>query len=545
MTQLTMKDKIGYGLGDTACGFVWQATMFLLAYFYTDVFGLSAGIMGTLFLVSRVLDAVTDPLMGLLVDRTRTRHGQFRPFLLWGAIPFGIVCVLTFYTPDFSAQGKIIYACVTYILLTLVYTFVNVPYCAMPGVITADPKERHALQSWRFFLAAAGSLAISGIALPLVSIIGKGDEQVGYFGAMCVLGLSGVVLLYVCFFTTKERYAFEVQPGSSVAKDLKLLLGNSQWRIMCAFKMMATCSNVVRGGATLYFVKYVMDHPEMATQFLLYGSLATMFGSLCSSRLLGRFDRVTAFKWIIVAYSLISLLIFVTPAEHIALIFALNILFLFVFNTTTPLQWLMASDVVDYEESRSGRRLDGLVFSTYLFSLKIGLAIGGAVVGWILAYVNYSASSSVQPVEVLTTIKILFCVVPVVLYAGMFIMLSFYKLTDARVEAISQQLIKHRAAQGEAVPDAATAAVPVPPGRGLLHRHLDLRVVPGRAHLPLPRPEKLVAGQHAAGPRVDAGHEGQPGLRRHLGAVPELRRRQILAALHRREDCRLAVEKRP
>lgn len=215
---------------------------------------------------------------------------------------------------------------------------------------------------------------------------------------------------------------------------------------------------MVRGGATLYFVKYVMDHPEMATQFLLYGSLATMFGSLCSSRLLGRFDRVTAFKWIIVAYSLISLLIFFTPAEHIALIFALNILFLFVFNTTTPLQWLMASDVVDYEESRSGRRLDGLVFSTYLFSLKIGLAIGGAVVGWILAWVNYSASSSVQPVEVLTTIKILFCVVPVVLYTGMFIMLSFYKLTDDRVEAISQQLIKHRAAQGEAVPDAATAA---------------------------------------------------------------------------------------
>jgi Na+/melibiose symporter-like transporter len=243
-----------------------------------------------------------------------------------------------------------------------------------------------------------------------------------------------------------------------VSKDLKLLFGNTQWRIMCAFKMMATCSNVVRGGATLYFVKYVMDHPEMATQFLLYGSLATMFGSLCSSRLLGRFDRVTAFKWIIVAYSLISLLIFFIPAEHIALIFALNILFLFVFNTTTPLQWLMASDVVDYEESRSGRRLDGLVFSTYLFSLKIGLAIGGAVVGWILAYVNYSASSSVQPVEVLTTIKILFCVVPVVLYVGMFIMLSFYKLTDARVAAISQQLIKHRATQGDAVPEAATAA---------------------------------------------------------------------------------------
>lgn len=165
-----------------------------------------------------------------------------------------------------------------------------------------------------------------------------------------------------------------------------------------------------------------------------------------------------AFKGIIVVYSLLSLLLFFIPAEHIALIFALNIVFLFIFNTTTPLQWLMASDVVDYEESRSGRRLDGLVFSTYLFSLKIGLAIGGAVVGWVLAFVNYSASSSVQPVEVLTTIKILFCVVPVVLYVGMFIMLSLYKLSDERVEAISQQLLKHRAAQSEDVPAAAAAA---------------------------------------------------------------------------------------
>lgn len=457
--HLTMKDKIGYGLGDTACGFVWQATMFLLAYFYTDVFGLSAGVMGTLFLVSRVLDAVTDPLMGLVVDRTRTRYGQFRPYLLWGAIPFGIVCVLTFYTPDFSANGKIIYASVTYILLTLVYTFVNVPYCAMPGVITADPKERHALQSWRFFLAAAGSLAISGIALPLVNIIGKGNEQAGYFGAMCVLGVCGVVLLFICFSLTKERYTFDIQPSASVKKDLKLLMGNSQWRIMCAFKMMATGSNVVRGGATLYFVKYVMDHPELATQFLLYGSLATMFGSLCSSRLLGRFDRVTSFKWIIVIYSLISLSIFLVPANNIALIFALNILFLFVFNTTTPLQWLMASDVVDYEESRSGRRLDGLVFSTYLFSLKIGLAIGGALVGWLLAFSSYSAGSAVQPDNVLTMIKVLFCIVPVVLYVGMFTLLSFYKLTSQRVEEISQQLQRQRTAQPETQPADAAAAV--------------------------------------------------------------------------------------
>jgi Na+/melibiose symporter-like transporter len=250
-----------------------------------------------------------------------------------------------------------------------------------------------------------------------VSIIGKGNEQVGYFGAMCVLGLIGVVLLYVCFFTTKERYTFDVQPGASVAKDLKLLFGNSQWRIMCAFQNDGDLLQRGARRATLYFVKYVMDHPELATQFLLYGSLATMFGSLA---LLACWALRPRHRLQVDHRRLLP----DQPADfrhsggHIALIFALNILFLFVFNTTTPLQWLMASDVVDYEESRSGRRLDGLVFSTYLFSLKIGLAIGGAVVGWILAYVNYSASSSVQPVEVLTTIKILFCVVPVVLYAA-------------------------------------------------------------------------------------------------------------------------------
>jgi GPH family glycoside/pentoside/hexuronide:cation symporter len=454
---LTLKDKIGYGLGDTACGFVWQATMFLLAYFYTDVFGLSAGVMGTLFLISRILDAVTDPLMGLLVDRTRTRYGQFRPYLLWGAIPFGIVCVMTFYTPDFSQTGKIVYASVTYILLTLVYTFINVPYCAMPGTLTNDPKQRHALQSWRFFLAAAGALAISGIALPLVGLIGKGDERLGYFGAMCVLGITGVVLLYICFFTTRERYQFAPQPGASVTRDLRLLLGNSQWRIMCAFKMMATCSTVVRGGATLYFVKYVMDHPALATQFLLYGSIATMFGSLCSSRLLGRFDRLVAFRWIIGIYSLISLLIFFIPADSIAMLFALNILFLFIFNTTTPLQWLMASDVVDYEESRSGRRLDGLVFSTYLFSLKIGLAIGGALIGWILAAANYSSSAVTQPENVVTSIRLLFCIVPVILYAGMFVMLHLYKLDSRRVEEISRQLEKKRQQQSEAPASSAVA----------------------------------------------------------------------------------------
>ncbi len=447
MKALTIKDKIGYGLGDTACGFVWQATMLFLAYFYTDVFGISAGVMGTLFLISRILDAITDPLMGTIVDRTRTRHGQFRPYLLWGAIPFGVVCILTFYTPDFSNTGKIIYASVTYILLTTIYTLVNVPYCAMLGSLTADPAERHSLQSWRFFMAAAATLIISGVALPLVKMIGQGNERVGYFGAMSILGLVGVVLLFACFKMTTEQHHFKKDETASVANDFKLLWKNHQWRIMCLFKSMGTCSNVIRGAATMYFIKYALDRPELAVEFIFYGSIASMLGSLSSSKLLGQFERVKAYKCIILIYSFISISIFFIPTFNIPLIFALNIFFLFVMNTTTPLQWLMASDIVDYEESRSGRRLDGLVFSTYLFSIKIGLAIGGALVGWILAAANYVPNVAVQPENIIFIIKLLFCIVPVILYMGMFFMLSIYKLDSHKVDDIAKQLLTKRNAE--------------------------------------------------------------------------------------------------
>lgn len=406
-----------------------------------------------LFLVFCVFDVVIDLLMGLLVDCICMWYGQFCLFLLWGVILFGIVCVLIFYMLDFFVQGKIIYVCVIYIFLILVYIFVNVLYCVMLGVIIVDLKECYVLQFWCFFLVVVGLFVISGIVLLLVSIIGKGDEQVGYFGVMCVLGLSGVVLFYVCFFMIKECYIFEVQLGLLVVKDFKLLLGNSQWCIMCVFKMMVICFNVVCGGVMFYFVKYVMDYLELVIQFLFYGSFVIMFGLFCFLCLLGCFDCVIVFKWIIVVYLLISLLIFVILVEYIVFIFVFNILFLFVFNIIMLLQWLMVFDVVDYEESCSGCCFDGLVFFIYLFSLKIGLVIGGVVVGWILVYVNYFVSSSVQLVEVFIIIKILFCVVLVVFYVGMFIMLLFYKFIDVCVEVISWQLIKYCVVQGEVVFD--------------------------------------------------------------------------------------------
>jgi len=441
---LSVTDKIGYGLGDMASALVWQTATLFLAYFYTDVFGLPAAIMGTLFLVVRAVDALIDPCIGTLVDRTQTRHGKFRPWLLWMAIPFGVCCLITFYVPPVSTTLKIVYACVTYSLLSLVYSAINVPYCAMPGSLTLDPRERHSLQSWRFALSFIGGLVVTVVALPLVDWLGSGNPQRGYFYAMGLMGLLGVVLFLACFMLTKERYHSPQDARHSLLGDLRVLAQNRQWRLVFVFNILLLVAVVTRGSATIYYVKYVMLRPELVFAFIVSGMLAALFGALLSETLLGKFDRVRAYQWTIAAYVIIGGLIFFIPPSAVWLIFTINIVFSFVQNLSTPLQWAMFSDVVDYEEHRSGRRLDGLVFSTALFAIKFGLALGGAVVGWVLGFVAYLPNTAQQPAGVVTTINALFTLVPSVLFIAMALLLFAYKLNSRYVREIAAQLAKKR-----------------------------------------------------------------------------------------------------
>ncbi|TKI06353.1 glycoside-pentoside-hexuronide (GPH):cation symporter [Martelella alba] len=277
---LSIKDKIGYGLGDMASALVWQTATLFLAYFYTDVFGLPAAVMGTLFLAVRAVDAFADPCIGALVDRTQTRHGKFRPWLLWFAVPFGISCLLTFYVPNLSLNGKIIYASLTYCLLCLVYSAINVPYCAMPGALTQDPRERHSIQSWRFALSFIGGLVVTVIALPLVDWLGHGDSRHGYFYAMSLMGLLGVILFFCCFSMTRERYRTDQPKGHSMLGDLKSLWHNSQWRIVFVFNILLLIAVVTRGSATIYYVKYVLLKPALVFPFIVSGMIAALFGAL-------------------------------------------------------------------------------------------------------------------------------------------------------------------------------------------------------------------------------------------------------------------------
>ncbi|WEF29967.1 MFS transporter [Klebsiella aerogenes] len=441
---LTTKDKIGYGLGDMASALVWQTATLFLAFFYTDVFGLPAAIMGSMFLIVRVVDAVVDPCIGALVDRTQTRHGRFRPWLLWFAIPFGVSCIITFYVPDVGETGKIIYACLTYAILSFIYSAINVPYCAMPGALTMDPHERHSLQSWRFALSFIGGLIVTVIALPLVAHLGQGNAQKGYFYAMSLMGILGIVLFFSCFFLTRERYTPAGDSAGSLLKDLKLLAGNNQWRIVFIFNILLLTAVVTRGSATMYYVKYVIQRPEMVFTFIVSGMIAALLGALLSARLLGKFDRVRTYQWTIITFVIFASAIFFIPPQQVWLIFGLNVAFSFIQNLTTPLQWTMFSDVVDYEEHRSGRRLDGLVFSTALFAIKFGLALGGAVVGWVLGFVDYIPNALNQSATVLGTINALFTLVPSALFIVMALLLMLYKLNSRTADEIARELARKR-----------------------------------------------------------------------------------------------------
>lgn len=247
---LSVKEKIGYGMGDAASHIIFDNVMLYMMFFYTDIFGIPAGFVGTMFLLARALDAISDPCMGLLADRTRSRWGKFRPWVLFGALPFGIVCVLAYSTPDLSLNGKMIYAAITYTLLTLLYTVVNIPYCALGGVITNDPTQRISLQSWRFVLATAGGMLSTVLMMPLVKLIGGENKALGFQGGIAALSVVAFLMLAFCFFTTKERVEAPAT-HTSMREDLRDIWHNDQWRIVGLLTILNILAVCVRGGALI------------------------------------------------------------------------------------------------------------------------------------------------------------------------------------------------------------------------------------------------------------------------------------------------------
>ncbi|EPE9238046.1 glycoside-pentoside-hexuronide (GPH):cation symporter [Klebsiella pneumoniae] len=283
---LSVKEKIGYGMGDAASHIIFDNVMLYMMFFYTDIFGIPAGFVGTMFLLARALDAISDPCMGLLADRTRSRWGKFRPWILFGAIPFGLVCVLAYSSPDLSHNGKLIYAAVTYTLLTLLYTVVNIPYCALGGVITDNPTQRISLQSWRFVLATAGGMLSTVLMMPLVNFIGGEDKALGFQGGIAVLSVIAFLMLAFCFFTTKERV--EAPPSStSMREDLRDIWRNDQWRVVGVLTILNILAVCVRGGAMMYYTTWIMGSAALFTAFLTTYCVGNLIGSALGGALIG------------------------------------------------------------------------------------------------------------------------------------------------------------------------------------------------------------------------------------------------------------------
>ena len=439
--MVSIKEKIAYGLGDTASNIVFQTVMLFLTFFYTDIFGISPAFVGTMFLAVRLIDAVTDPLMGALADRTNTQWGKFRPYLLWFALPFGIISVLAFTTPDLGEEGKMIYAFVTYTALMMVYTAINIPYCALGGVLTADPKERVSIQSYRFVFAMLGGLLVSGLTLPLVDFLGQGDKAKGYQLTIAAMSILGVAMFLTCFWGTKERLHPPVDQQSSFKQDLGFLLKNDQWRILSIAAVCLLSGMVLRTSLAIYYVKYFLNMPDSITLFITLGMLGNIFGCMLAQPLAKRVCKVKAYISLQLIAAALCVASYFVAADQTMLAFAMFILWGFTFNMATPLLWAKMADAVDYGQYKTGVRITGMIYSSIIFFIKLGVAVGGAAAGWLLSGYGYQADTT-QTAEALNGILLSFTLYPALGSILVAIVMRWYVLDSNKVDEIHLALNK-------------------------------------------------------------------------------------------------------
>ncbi len=389
--MVSIREKIAYGLGDTASNIIFQTVMMFLLLFYTDVVGLSPAVVGTMFLAVRLIDAVTDPLMGAITDRTQSRWGQFRPYLLWLALPFAIVSILAFTTPDLSDNNKIFYAFTTYTLLMVAYTAINIPYCALGAALTTDAKERVSVQSYRFVFGMLGGVIVAAATMPMVQWLGEGDKAKGYQLTMVLMSTLGLVLFLLCFIGTKERVKSSVEQQPTYKESFKSLWQNDQWRILCLSGLFLLTGQVLKLTLAVYYVKYFLGREDLITAFLTAGVVASMVGCAIAQPLAKRVCKIKAYISLqIIAAVLCAASFFIKP-DQLVLAFAAFIAWKFFLDMATPLLWAKMADTIDYGQHKTGVRVTGLVYSSIIFFIKMGIAIGGALAGWLLSYYGYQA----------------------------------------------------------------------------------------------------------------------------------------------------------
>ncbi|WP_160067717.1 MFS transporter [Sphingobacterium bovisgrunnientis] len=454
--KVTLKEKIGYGFGDAASSMFWKLFGMYLMFFYTDVFGLEAQVVGTMFLITRVWDSLFDPIIGVIADRTKSKWGKFRPYLLYVAVPFGVIGVFTFYTPSFNDSGKIIYAYATYSLMMMVYSVINVPYASLLGVMSSSPKTRSVLATYRMTFAYLGSFVTLLFFNPLVSYFSDNDiessnQQYGWVMAASVVAVSAVILFFLCFLWTKERVVAFSDDHSSLKEDVKNLLRNMPWWILLGAGVFTLVFNSVRDGAALYYFKYyveedLFDHIKifqipfvLSGLYFSIGQLANLVGVIIAAPLSNRIGKKNTFIGSMLIAFMGSIFFYWIPRDGVFEIFTLQILISCCAGIVFPLLWSMYADCVDYSEYKTGRRATGLIFSSSSMSQKLGWAFGSALTGWLLGYFGFQANT-IQSDDTLNGIRMFLSFFPAIGALLSAIFVFFYPLDEARVIVISENL---------------------------------------------------------------------------------------------------------
>ena len=454
--MIKLTEKIGYGFGDMASSMFWKLFGAYLMIFYTDVFGLPAAVVGTMFLITRIWDSAFDPIVGVVADRTHSRWGKFRPYLLWLAVPFGIIGVLTFVTPDWSPTGKLVYAYVTYSLMMMIYSAINVPYASLLGVMSPNPKERNTLSTYRMTFAYIGSFIALLLFMLLVNFFSGnskdlGDQQTGWTMAVVVIAILCIILFFGCFAWTKERVKPIKEAQNPLKEDLKDLFKNKPWWILLGAGVAALVFNSIRDGATVYYFKYFVVEEDYATVsffgmsfvlsglYLALGQAANIIGVIAAAPVSNRIGKRNTYMWAMIIATVLSVIFYWFDKEDLIWMFVFQALISICAGSIFPLLWSMYADCADYSELKTGNRATGLIFSSSSMSQKFGWAIGTAITGWLLGFFGFQANA-VQSEEAISGIKMFLSFLPAVGTILSVVFISMYPLTEKKMKDITTEL---------------------------------------------------------------------------------------------------------
>ncbi|MEQ1676001.1 MAG: glycoside-pentoside-hexuronide (GPH):cation symporter [Chitinophagaceae bacterium] len=471
--KLSVKEKIGYSLGDLAANLVFQTLVTYLAYFYTDIYGLDAKHASAITLTVGLIAAFAfNPIIGALADRTNSRWGKFRPWILWTAVPLGVIALLAFSTPHFAYKGKVIYAVVTYTLLLLLYAANNLPYGALSGVITSDMKERNSMSAYRFVAVMFAQFFVQVFMYSIIISAGKGDKAAGIEKVMTWLAIIGTVMLVITFLTTKERVIPKPEQKSSLKEDLSDLGKNKPWFIMLVLTTLVFITLAMKGGGYVYYfenyvnkeslVKFItpitnglsaigmnfFGKDPVSAGFGLFnagGILFMIVGITLSKRFADKYGKRDVFGIALVISTLFIILFYFFKPRSVELMFASQILHGFFYGITIPLLWAMIADVADYSEWKNNRRATAIIFSAMMVGLKAGLTIGGSLLTWILGLYNYVPNSSTgQSETTINSTKMLVSIFPAIPFLIGVALLFLYKINKKMEVQIESDLKERR-----------------------------------------------------------------------------------------------------